>query len=1356
MSLSRNLSQSAVSRRTAKGSPGRTRGRQMKGMVEVLEGRCLLAVTSTTPVPISVIETTAFNGAVMNFTASDAGGFTATIVWGDLSSSAGVVTPSSGGFVVSGTHTYAEDGFYTATVAITDAADNTTVAPTTTATVTESSLSASSANFTVPENAAATTVTTATFSDPGSSDPASDFTASIDWGDGTTTAGVVTGGAGNYAVTGTHAYLDEGSFTVTTTAFETNPPSFPISVNSTATVTEADTFTNGAITAPVAPIEGAAFSGASATFSDPGYPTNTPDDFSATINWGDGSAPTAGTIFAGPGVGNFTINGNHSYLEEGSYPVTVVVADNAPGTATLTINGTVNVADAALTATPVVINGTERAPLTNVDVATFVDADPLGTVTDFLATINWGDGTPVTAGVVLQDAAGTFHVQGSHTYTEENSAVYPVTVSIVDNGNGRTVTDPTDSRATANSTANIAQSPLLPVANSVVATEGSAIAVGTPLATFTDRGGADAVGDYTATVNWGDGSGPVAATVTLLGNGGNFQVSAAAAHTYAEEGIYAVTVMITDADPTNPGAIPTIASTTSTANVADAPLTASATQPNVPAQTEGVAFTGAVSSFTDANPTATPSEFVATIDWGDGSPQSAGTISQPGGIGTAFLVDGTHTFKQEGSFTVRVVTTDDGGMRVSSSASVVVGDPALSGATAVPVRAVEGTNTGLITLATFVDPDPNSTPHDWSVAITWGDGSPVGIGRIELISGDPVTGGNIFAVVGSHTYRDESPLSGTASVVITDVDNRTANPTTLPLVVTVVDAPLSSQGGSVQAIEGIAFNGQLLATLTDANPFATVADFNTGAGSISVNWGDGTSSSLTSSPAVTVTAGGTPNGVVFSIFGSHTYTEEGSYKVTVTATDVGGSTTIAHSEADVADAKLTAPTQTAINTTESPIFPVPVFGAPIFTGAVGSFNDLNPGGDVEDFLATIDWGDGTAQSAGTVSQSGGLGSAFMVAGSHTYGDAGVNGGMGQFPITVYITDVGGSKLTIHNTAKVADAPIVLTGVLDTASDSGMSNTDAITNVNHPVFHGTSEPFSHVTLFATPTGGGAARQIGQTTAKADGSWKITSVLLLDGNYTISGSATDQFGKTTAGNSTPGARTTFLPNSSQGPLVIDTVGPKVFNVYFNRLNGQINVIFGDDRSGLNQATLVDAANYQLTKPHTRPGAYLVTQLVASGQASPTDLESVAVVFNGTKVLRGGFYTLTIRDSSAGASSIQDVAGNHLDGEFYGNFASGNGIPGGDFVAQLDAMHNKVFAPQTVIGTANAGNGGNGGPAVGAVHSGNFNRIVPRGAGGGGFIPIQVQRQFAIQQAAIHRAALVHQTSVAHPKGPKIRKK
>ena len=131
-----------------------------------------------------MIEGSGFTGDVMDFTADDAGPFTATIDRGDLTVTAGVITPVTGGFAVSGTHTYVEDGSYPVAVTIIDTADATSASNSTTATVREGVLTAASTSFSFPEGTAST-VTTGIFTDPGSVDPPSSFTATIDWGDGT-------------------------------------------------------------------------------------------------------------------------------------------------------------------------------------------------------------------------------------------------------------------------------------------------------------------------------------------------------------------------------------------------------------------------------------------------------------------------------------------------------------------------------------------------------------------------------------------------------------------------------------------------------------------------------------------------------------------------------------------------------------------------------------------------------------------------------------------------------------------------------------------------------------------------------------------------------------------------------------------------------------------------------------------------------------------------------------------------------------------------------------------------------------------------------------------------------------------
>ena len=118
------------------------------------------------------------------------------------------------------------------------------------------------------------------------------------------------------------------------------------------------------------------------------------------------------------------------------------------------------------------------------------------------------------------------------------------------------------------------------------------------------------------------------------------------------------------------------------------------------------------------------------------------------------------------------------------------------------------------------------------------------------------------------------------------------------------------------------------------------------------------------------------------------------------------------------------PTVTQVQPT---IFPVPQFGTPAFSGAVAYFSDAaGADGSAADFTATIDWGDGTALSAGTIS-AGPTGSpvgTYTVSGSHTYAE------QGTYPVEVFIVDTGGSRLTVANTATVTALPLVVTGAID--------------------------------------------------------------------------------------------------------------------------------------------------------------------------------------------------------------------------------------------------------------------------------------------------------------------------------------
>ena len=392
----------------------------------------------------------------------------------------------------------------------------------------------------------------------------------------------------------------------------------------------------------------------------------------------------------------------------------------------------------------------------------------------------------------------------------------------------------------------------------------------------------------------------------------------------------------------------------------------------------------------------------------------------------------------------------------------------------------------------------------------------------------------------------------------------------------------------------------------------------------------------------------------------------------MTADDKGGSTTIANGQADVADAPLSSVglIQPGINTDEATVFPIPQFGTPLFSGPVAIFSDANTAAAATDYKATINWGDGTAPTLGTIVPLSPAGT-FEVIGSHTYATSGVNGGVGHYAVQTFIADVGGSALEVPNTANVSDNPISVTGRLNPTSDTGKNNLDDITYDAQPNFYGvvfvtgttTPEPFAHVTLFAN----GVA--VGNTQAGSDGTWSITSSLLNQGTYTITAGATDQFGQTVSP----------LPTLVQN-LVVDTAPPVITALSFNRFDATLAVTFQDNLSGMDLASLTNSAFYHISATPLSskvrvPKLILPTSITFTPGASPGDPVVVNVEFNRGRPFRGGKYEVLI-NSGSGDSGIQDVAGNALDGNFYGPFPTGDGLAGGNFVADILTFHHKVL--------------------------------------------------------------------------------
>src|SRR5205814_3694244 len=68
--------------------------------------------------------------------------------------------------------------------------------------------------FNAVENATSTSQTVATFTDPGGTEPVNNYSADINWGDGSTSAGTIAVNAGVFSVSGSHKYTEEGIFSI--------------------------------------------------------------------------------------------------------------------------------------------------------------------------------------------------------------------------------------------------------------------------------------------------------------------------------------------------------------------------------------------------------------------------------------------------------------------------------------------------------------------------------------------------------------------------------------------------------------------------------------------------------------------------------------------------------------------------------------------------------------------------------------------------------------------------------------------------------------------------------------------------------------------------------------------------------------------------------------------------------------------------------------------------------------------------------------------------------------------------------------------------------------------------------------
>lgn len=243
-------------------------------------------------------------------------------------------------------------------------------------------------------------------------------------------------------------------------------------------------------------------------------------NFTASINWGDGTALVNGDIVQSGST--FVVSGSHTYVHPGEYPLTVTITRSALALQTGSVTSVRTLAEVA--AAPqsgqkaTLINaGVPVVARQNVSFTQFGSVASTGSAVS--ATVNWGDGT-ATASLSLN---GNRNFKLAHIY--KKTGKFNITVTVND-GSGTPVVQ------------RILATVLAAGPKAVVSGDTSGITGQIRNFSFkpSDVGSSIPAGNYWYSINWGDGT---STQTTTLG-------TTALAHRYWKTGKFNTTVRIYD------------------------------------------------------------------------------------------------------------------------------------------------------------------------------------------------------------------------------------------------------------------------------------------------------------------------------------------------------------------------------------------------------------------------------------------------------------------------------------------------------------------------------------------------------------------------------------------------------------------------------------------------------------------------------------------------------------------------------------------------------------------------------------------------------------------------------------------
>lgn len=785
----------------------------------------------------------------------------AVIDWGDGSAPQQVIVAPTGLIERSAwvTHTFVAGGTVTASIELTDGSDN--VEATEQIEVTNigprfvyASLEGVDNDVDVvpAETGASLTLLLGILDPDGDVQAGAPITYVIDWGDGQSTAPLTLRSfSAEVPVTSirTHSYSGgQGPVTVTITATDAD--------GATTVVTRRVELIDGSPRDIQLEVVDPPIAEGQLTEVEVSFTTQSTQANAATVlvDWGPSTGATSSSdVGMAPGARSTTRVGR-VFNEDGTYPITITVTDNL-GRST-TVAETLEVVNQRPEIRFSGGEGDSNAAGAAIEfIWAFVDP---GILDDVTMSIDWGDGnsTVFTESTLIETCSEiacttTRSLNGrqgliEHTYT----AAGTYTISVTGTDDDGAVSDP--------------------VTYAVVVTEpGPTGVVATATPNSLDEGGSTtldlgfvttaAADPHSVSIDWGDGS---SETVALA----DADRAASIEHTYSDDGDYAVTVSVTDAD----GRSGTASTAVTVVNVAPTVgLTAAAAMP--------VDIDAPIAFDLTTSDAGVLDVVEVVIDWGDGSTD---TVVMPAGDPNDQATTIEHVYAEPGSYDV-AATADDGDDGIGSSDPITVTvidspptDLVVATTTADPL---EGSETVLA--INFVDASNDDT-H--GVIVDWGDGS----------STEQTLDGGARSADIPHVYEDDGTYD--VAVVVTDAAGRSVSTSTSVVVAnaapTIELFELSPAGADENAAD-------LTATIRLSDPSALDTH------QVVVDWGDGWSETVGGADVRAVDARyselAVDGGGSATLTLQNRYGDDGSYTVTVRVTDDDGGEVIEERTVDV-------------------------------------------------------------------------------------------------------------------------------------------------------------------------------------------------------------------------------------------------------------------------------------------------------------------------------------------------------------------------------------------------------------------------------------------------------------------------